>query len=104
METARLTLDAMVQDKTGVKVVSLHHDIRTVTGEEIMLFTLASSPVSREIKRLSLTSADGGKPCYDLSICTAADCGTQTYSASDVMSGGCFTRCACLFRPHWAMS
>jgi uncharacterized protein YbcI len=51
METARLTLEAMVQEKTGVKVVSLHHDISTVTGEEVMLFTLASSPVSREIKR-----------------------------------------------------
>jgi uncharacterized protein YbcI len=51
METARLTLEAMVQEKTGVNVVSLHHDISTVTGEEVMLFTLASSPVSRETRR-----------------------------------------------------
>ena len=51
METARPALETMVQGTTGVKVVSLHHDISTVTGEEVVLFTLASSPVSREIKR-----------------------------------------------------
>ena len=51
METARPALEAMVQDITGVKVVSLHHDISTVTGEEIVLFTLAAPPVFREAKR-----------------------------------------------------
>jgi len=51
METARPALEAMVQDITGVKVVSLHHDISTVTGEEIVLFTLATPPVFREAKR-----------------------------------------------------
>jgi uncharacterized protein YbcI len=51
METARPTLEAIVLDMTGVKVVSLHHDISTATGEEIVLFTLASSPVFREAKR-----------------------------------------------------
>ncbi len=51
METARRTLEAMVQEKTGVKVVSLHHDISTATGEEVVLFTLATSPVFRETKR-----------------------------------------------------
>src|SRR6187549_2238857 len=40
METARPVMEAMVQEVTGVKVLSLHHDISTVTGEEIMLFTL----------------------------------------------------------------
>ena len=50
METARPTLETMVEAMTGVKVVSLHHDISTVTGEEIVLFTLASSPVFRETK------------------------------------------------------
>ncbi|RPI63364.1 MAG: DUF2294 domain-containing protein [Planctomycetaceae bacterium] len=48
METARPVLEVMVHDITGVKVVSLHHDISTTTGEEIVVFTLASSPVSRE--------------------------------------------------------
>ena len=44
IETARPVLEAMVQEVTGVKVVSLHHDISTATGEEVVLFTLAESP------------------------------------------------------------
>jgi uncharacterized protein YbcI len=36
---------------TGVKVVSLHHDVSTVTGEEVLLFTLAQTPPFREIRR-----------------------------------------------------
>jgi uncharacterized protein YbcI len=51
METARRTLEAMVQERTGGKVVSLHHDISTVTGEEIVIFTLDTPPISREAKR-----------------------------------------------------
>jgi len=51
METARSALEAMVQDITGTKVVSLHHDISTLTGEEVVLFTLAEAPVFREAKR-----------------------------------------------------
>jgi uncharacterized protein YbcI len=50
MEIARPTMVAMVQDITGVKVVSLHHDISTVTGEEMVCFTLAECPVVREKK------------------------------------------------------
>jgi len=51
METARPALEGMVQDITGIKVVSLHHDISTVTGEEVVLFTLAEASVFREAKR-----------------------------------------------------
>jgi len=51
METARPALETMVQDMTGVKVVSLHHDISTATDEEVVLFTLATPPVFREAKR-----------------------------------------------------
>ena len=51
METARPALEILVQDMTGVKVVSLHHDISTATGEEVVLFTLATPPVFREAKR-----------------------------------------------------
>ncbi len=51
METARPLLEAMVQSITGVKVVSLHHDISTATGEEVVLFTLGEPPVFREIKK-----------------------------------------------------
>ncbi len=51
METARRSLEEMVQGITGTKVVSLHHDISTATGEEVVLFTLSAAPVSREAKR-----------------------------------------------------
>src|SRR6195256_1660713 len=44
LETARPLMEAMVQEVTGVKVLSLHHDISTVTGEEVILFTLAETP------------------------------------------------------------
>jgi len=51
METARPALETMVQGITAATVVSLHHDISTVTGEEVVLFTLATAPVSREPKK-----------------------------------------------------
>ena len=51
VETARPILEAMVQEVTGVKVLSLHHDISTVTGEEVVLFTLAEPPDFREAKK-----------------------------------------------------
>src|SRR6185436_5969453 len=51
IETARPVMEAMVQEVTGVKVLSLHHDISTLTGEEVVLFTLAQPPIFREIKR-----------------------------------------------------
>ena len=51
METARPALEAMVQEITEVEVVSLHHDISTTTGEEVVLFTLATAPAAREPKR-----------------------------------------------------
>ena len=51
IETARPVMEAMVQEITGIKVVTLHHDISTVTGEEVVLFTLAESPVFRETKK-----------------------------------------------------
>ena len=51
IETARPVMEAMVQEVTGVKVLSLHHDISTATGEEVVLFTLAESPLFRETKK-----------------------------------------------------
>jgi len=51
IETARPVMEAMVQEITGVKVLTLHHDISTMTGEEVVLFTLAESPILRDIKR-----------------------------------------------------
>jgi uncharacterized protein YbcI len=51
IETARPVLEALIQEVTGVKVASLHHDISTLTGEEVILFTLAESPPFREPKK-----------------------------------------------------
>ena len=48
IETARPVLEPMIQEITGAKVLSLHHDISTVTGEEVLLFTLAESPCCRQ--------------------------------------------------------
>jgi uncharacterized protein YbcI len=50
VETARPIMEAMVQEVTGVKVVTMHHDISTVTGEKVVLFTLARSPDFRGAK------------------------------------------------------
>src|SRR5438132_4884952 len=51
IETARPVMEALIHEITGAKVVSLHHDISTVTGEEIVVFTLADSPLFRETKK-----------------------------------------------------
>ncbi len=51
IETARPVMEAMVQEVTGVKVLSLYHDISTVTGEEMVLFTLVDAPPFRETKK-----------------------------------------------------
>ena len=51
IETARSLMESMIEDITGVKVVSLHHDISTLTGEEVVLFTLAGEPLFRELRR-----------------------------------------------------
>jgi uncharacterized protein YbcI len=51
IETARPVLETMVREVTGIQVVSLHHDISTTTGEEVVLFTLAESPHFRDTKR-----------------------------------------------------
>src|SRR5947209_4375817 len=50
VETARPLLEAMVEQATGSKVLSLHHDISTATGEEVVLFTLAEAPDVREAR------------------------------------------------------
>jgi uncharacterized protein YbcI len=44
IETARPTLEQLVLDITGARVLSLHHDISTATGEEVILFTLDGKP------------------------------------------------------------
>ncbi len=51
IETARPAMETMITDITGAEVISLHHDISTNTGEEVVLFTLSESPAFREIKK-----------------------------------------------------
>ena len=51
IEVARPTMEAMVREITGIGVLSLHHDISTITGEEVVLFTLDGPPLFREVKK-----------------------------------------------------
>jgi uncharacterized protein YbcI len=53
IEAARGVLEALVEEVTGAKVLSLHHDISTSTGEEVVIFALDGSPAFRETKRKS---------------------------------------------------
>ena len=51
IEASRPVLEKLVLEITGTPVRSLHHDISTVTGEEVVLFTLSEPPHVREAKR-----------------------------------------------------
>ncbi len=51
IEIARPMMESIVHEITGVKVLSLHQDISTATGEEIVVFTLTNSPVFRDPKK-----------------------------------------------------
>ncbi len=44
LEQGRSILESSVEAITGVKVKSLHTDISTVTGERVIIFTLALAP------------------------------------------------------------
>jgi len=50
VEVARPAIDAMIKGVTGVSVVSLHHDVSTQTGEEIIVLTLDHSPFLKPAK------------------------------------------------------
>ena len=51
VETARPLLETVVEEATGVRPVSLHHDISTVSGEEVILFALAEAPPLRDARK-----------------------------------------------------
>jgi uncharacterized protein YbcI len=51
IESAKPLMQAMVQEITGVNVVSLHHDISTVTGEAFVVLTLTEPPIYRQAKK-----------------------------------------------------
>jgi CheY-like chemotaxis protein/uncharacterized protein YbcI len=44
LELARPMLESLVHEVAGVKASSMHHDISTVTGEEVVIFSLAGAP------------------------------------------------------------
>ena len=41
----------MVHEITGLKTLSLHHDVSTVTGEEVLLFTFSESPFFHQARK-----------------------------------------------------
>lgn len=45
--SGRELLEHIVRDVTGTEPVNLHHDISAVTGEEVIVFTLANPPACR---------------------------------------------------------
>ena len=51
VEAARPLLEAMVREATGVAALSLHHDVSTATGQEVVVFTLVGPPPFREAKK-----------------------------------------------------
>jgi len=48
IEAARPMLEVLIRDITGVPMLSLHYDLSTVTGEAVVLFTLAEPPLYRQ--------------------------------------------------------
>jgi uncharacterized protein YbcI len=48
--TGRPRLEEIVRGATGVEMVSVHHDISTITGEEVIVFSLATPPACRPKK------------------------------------------------------
>jgi uncharacterized protein YbcI len=52
IETSRKHLEALVHSITDSKVVSIHHDISTVSGEEIIVFTLDKPPKVRDAQKI----------------------------------------------------
>lgn len=56
IETARPALEALIQHITGIKLCSLHHDISTVTSEEVVIFTLAEARVSASLENRGLVA------------------------------------------------
>ena len=48
--SGRPRLEEIVRVATGVGMVSVHHDISTITGEEVIVFSLADLPACRPKK------------------------------------------------------
>jgi uncharacterized protein YbcI len=52
LEVSRTRIDALIAEATDSMCVSMHHDISTVTGEEVFVFTLSKEIELREPKRI----------------------------------------------------
>ena len=50
VEVSRPRLEKMIEESSGMRCISLHHDVSTVTGEEVFLFTLTTAPNTRIAK------------------------------------------------------
>ena len=61
IETAKPLMQALVHGITGVPVVSLHHDVSTVTGEAFIVLTLAEPPTCRQVKQTENRPASAGR-------------------------------------------
>jgi uncharacterized protein YbcI len=61
IETAKPLLNALVAGITGVPVISLHHDISTVTGEAFFVLTLAEAPCFRQVQAVDSRFAKARK-------------------------------------------
>jgi len=44
LEKSRTPIQAVIEDITGRKVISLHQDMSTIAGEQVILFTLGGLP------------------------------------------------------------
>jgi uncharacterized protein YbcI len=51
VSNGRPRLAEIVESAVGVRLVSVHHDISTVTGEELLVFSLAERPTCRPKRR-----------------------------------------------------
>jgi uncharacterized protein YbcI len=50
VEVSRTRLEKMIEESSGMHCISLHHDVSSVTGEEVFLFTLSHIPDTRTVK------------------------------------------------------
>jgi len=51
VEASRDRLQSMIEIASDMKCSSMHHDVSTVTGEEVFVFTLNEEPILRTAKR-----------------------------------------------------
>jgi uncharacterized protein YbcI len=53
LASGRTRLREIVEQATGVSLVSIHHDISTLTGEEVIVFSLAEAPACRAKRKVA---------------------------------------------------